>query len=235
MTMRACALLALAGLGACADNDRSLSITHFVPPKTSNGACTIDPAVAVVTTRGVWDLDLATGFSVGYDVYFVVQSNLMALSSAPIDTQAFYVSSFDVELEPQGAVAVAIPPDRRNFNYPTGSVRLAPGDSQAEEVQVIPPDLLPGIAALSPPYGTIVARIRPVATRAEEQFEGAFVDFPVEMCKGCLSGSIDACPLPTGTTALEGNACNFSVDQAVTCCDAAGRLLCGKDAPIATM
>jgi hypothetical protein len=231
--------VAVGTLGACVDNDRSLTITHFIPPNSGSTGCVVDSAGMTSITQGTWDLDVAGGLGLGYDLFFAVVNQLMAdttTSPTPtVDNQAFYISSYDVTLEPVGAIEAGLPTSRRSFNVATGTQRLGPGDKAAAEVEAVPADLVPGLAAVSAtPLGSIVAHVRPVATRANEEVVSAYVSFPIRVCKGCLSnavnGAFPACPLAIGTTIDPGNSCNPSQEEPVTCCAANPMLLCGSAA-----
>jgi hypothetical protein len=234
--------VAVGSLGACVDNDRSLTITHFVPPTSGSSGCVIDSAGMLSITQGTWDLDVATGLGLGYELFFAIANQLMAVTTTSgtptVDNQAFYVNSYDVTLEPIGAIEAGLPASKRSFNVATGTQRLAPGDKAGASVEAISPELVPGLAAVSgTPLGSIIAHVRPVATRANEQVVGAYVGFPIRVCKGCLSNSVNgafpACPLPKGSTVEVGNGCNLSQEEPVTCCAASPQLLCGAAAPLA--
>ena len=242
------AAIALSGLtlGGCVANDLSLTITRFIPPDPSAammGMCKLDPEITTNLTRGIYDANLGSATSAGYFVNFVVKSNLQAATIAPIETQAYYINSFDVELELQGAVKTVIPESKRRFNYASGSVRLTPGSSASASAIAIKPEFADAIATLNTDDpGLVIAHVRPVATRAEEQVVGAFVSFPIQICRGCLTGSTTYpdCPLPKGTIVPPGNACNPAQDLAVGCCGRVDAnmnttLACGSAAPISSM
>ena len=224
--------LTVGALGACVDNDRSLTITHFVEATASMGACTVPTDDMTTISQGAWDVELAKLFGLGYVLSFNVENQLQVQTGTTIDEQAYYINSYDVQLEPIGAVATGLPAGNRNFNVPSGSIRLAPGDIAGASVLALPPDLIGGLDSLTQdPLGTILVHLRPVATRAEEQVVGAYVQFPIEICKGCLTnattGNFPSCPLPAMSTVNPGNACNPSADLSVTCCnDAKLGLVC---------
>jgi hypothetical protein len=217
-------------LSGCVDNDRSLTITKFVDPMEG---CVIDGTATLGKIKGVWDVGLAATFDTSYAVFFGIKNALMPLSSSPIEQQAFYVNSYDVQLEPIGAVEAAVPSGRREFNVPVGSQRLGPGDTGGDAVVALPADLAKGLAALSAdPLGTIVVHVRPVATRAEEQVHGAYAGFPVEICNGCLTENFGPCPVPAGTMIDTGGVCGLQ-DEPITCCESSAGLICGAAVPIA--
>lgn len=220
-------------LAGCVDNDISFSINRFIAPSNMAGStgCLIDPAVEVSLPRGVYDVDMARYTGLGYFVNFVVSNNLRAVANQPVSTQIYYISAYDVELEPEGAVASAIPVDRRSFSYRSSTLRLEPGAEAAGTVEAIPPDLIAAIGALAEPIGLISARVRAVGTRAEQENVSAFASFPIQLCKGCVgntdaSGALPACPLPKGSAVLSGNPCNPAQDNQVVCCTSGTTLVC---------
>ena len=230
----------MATLGGCVDNDVSLTISRFIPPdpaSLTSGMCKFDPTVTVNQTRGSYDLAMANVIHSGYYANFVVSNNLQPLSGVRIDTQDYSVSSFDVVLDVTGPITQVIPPSARSFNYKSGTIRLLPGGLAAANAQVIDPQYVAQMIALKVDQpGTILAHIRAVATRGENQIVSAYSDLPIDVCNDCLTGAakgFPACPVPSPTP-LEGNACNPAQDFAIQCCNAASggsvSLLCGADA-----
>jgi hypothetical protein len=229
-------------LGGCVANDISLSINEFVGADASmaaTGICEID-STSIAITRGVYDATLAQALDTGYSANFSVTNNLETVTTEDIELQAYYISSFDVEIIPEGASTggahAAIPSSMRQFNYSVGSQRLAPGETAFFSVQAIPAS--DAAAFVAEGGGSIEVRVRPVATRAEEQQTGAYTSFPVDICLGCLTGTTNypACStLPTSFVPLIGNVCNYAQDAAVTCCTKSGTLICGSNVKLATM
>jgi hypothetical protein len=74
----------------------------------------------------------------------------------------------------------------------------------------------------------VVARMRPVGTRAGSDIEGGWVSVPIEICKNCLAPQPAPCPPPKGTVVLPGNPCNPAQDAPVTCCSTGGAVICGS-------
>jgi hypothetical protein len=235
------ATFALVALGGCVADDRSLTINDFVAPVVAGSSCTIDPG-AMSLASGTWDVLIASQGvpqeQLGYDLFLAVQNNIALQPGMTIDTASFFVNSFDVELETIGPVGNAIPDSMRQFNYPASSVRVTPGSVVGGHVEAVPGSLAGPIAGLSDdPLGTIVAHVRPVATRAEEQVVGAFAEFPIKVCNGCLTNDDKSHAFPTCASLaaamaapLTGNACNISQDAPVTCCNQSTSLLCGSAA-----
>ena len=50
-------------------------------------------------------------------------------------------------------------------------------------------------------------------------------NFPVQVCNGCLVGSVSPCPYASAP-ANSGNSCNPAQDQVVDCCTENGELVC---------
>jgi hypothetical protein len=237
----ALAFLAAASLGGCVDNDVSLAITKFIPPdpaSLTSGMCKFDPATTFLQSRGTYDLNLAKVTGDGYIANFVVSNNLLALANAPVDSQYYDVSSFDVTLDVSKDIEAAIPPTARSFSVQTGTFRLVPGATAAANAQVIAPQYIQSLIDLQvPDPGTITAHIRPVATRGQDQVTGAYATFPIDVCNNCLGGkTFRACPFPAGSTPSNGDVCNRAQDFPIDCCvDSTSRVLCGSAAPKATM
>lgn len=233
-------LAALSILGGCVDNDTSLSINRFIPPDPAAlgaGMCKFDPSLMLNQTRGTYDLSLAKVFKTGYDANFVVANNLLKIDNAPVDTQYYYVSAFDVTLEVSGPIQTVIPATKRQFSFPSGTIRLAPAGVAAAYAQVIDPHFVQAMIDLQVDEpGSILAHIRPVATRGENQVTGAWADFPIDICNNCLSGVSDsgfgACPINSAAPAV-GNVCNPSQDVPIDCCkisQTSDALACGNAA-----
>jgi hypothetical protein len=229
-------------LGGCVDNDISLSINNFVGPDVTMAAtnvCEFDSA-SVGITRGVYDAALGQKLNTGYSADFVVTNNLEMVTTEDVDTQAYYITSFDVEIVPQGTpdggAHMAIPPMARKFSYSVATQRLAPGDSAYFSVQAIPASEAGNFVDTG--GGAIEVRVRPVATRAEEEQHGAYSSFPVDICVGCLTGttSYPPCSELKGQTPLIGNVCNYAQDEPVTCCMQTGGTapVCGNNVTLAS-
>jgi hypothetical protein len=227
-------------LGGCVDNDISLSIDNFIGPDTAMAAtniCEFD-ASSVGISRGVYDAFLGEKINTGYSADFSVTNNLEMVTTEDVETQAYYITSFDVEIVPQGAADagahMAIAPMARKFSYSVATQRLAPGDSAFFSVQAIPAS--DAKAFVGTGGGSIEVRVRPVATRAEEEQHGAYSTFPVDICVGCLTGSTTypKCSTLAGQTPLIGNVCNYAQDEPVTCCtDNGGGTVCGNNVTLA--
>lgn len=225
------ALVALSGAGGCVDNDISLSIEGFVPQ--SAGTCSIEPSVTSFKGGGVLDARIADSYGVGYLVPFVVQNQLTARSNIAVDVQAYYIEGYDVELQVTGPAEAVIPAAQRTFFAPAATVRLGPQDSVGQSITVLR-DVDFGALANATETSDVLVRLRPVATRAEERVNGAYSNFPITLCSGCLIANR---PLPTscpiaGTVpdGLAGNECNPAADEPIGCCSSGGVLTCGAAA-----
>jgi hypothetical protein len=215
-------------LGGCVDNDVSFSISRFIGP---NDECIIDPSVEIHRSRGTYDVSIGRTLASGYIVSFVIESFLRTVTTQPVQLQAYYVNSYDIELEPEGAAATAIPPSRRSFNVKTGTIRLDPGGNSGASVEAIQPDLAAMLDALPEPLGQVSIRLRAVATRAEEERVSAWSSFPVTLCRGCLAGNADAsgnfpaCPLAKGSVPAD-TGCFLGQDEPYFCCASGTSLIC---------
>jgi len=231
----ALSLVACFGLlaGGCVANDISMTIDKFIPPDPE-AECAIDPLTDLINDRGIYDARLAKKYDIGYALAFVVTNNLPARTTVPIEVQAYFVQGYDVELVVDGPAAQLIPTSERSFFSPSSSVRLEPGGSASASIVAIKRGQLDAIADnLGNEDSNITVRVRPVATRAEEEVEGAFSSFPIVVCAHCLSGPVtpQPCPLPLDTPVSLGNVCNPAADQRITCCqDAVKGLQCGSEA-----
>ncbi len=244
-------LLAALGLvgalsaGGCVENDISLSITRFIPADRAasmSGQCLYDPMAIVSSTSGLYDIALGKLFNTGYDVAFVVRNNLITLPNTSVETQAYYLRSFNVTLDVTGpAQAFLSGVEAREFGVPTGTIRLAPGEVAANIATVIKAGALDGLVDIATTErSSIIANIAPVATRAEEQQIGAASSFPIDICNGCLTDkSFPFCSTLTVKMALPGNGCNPAADAPVTCCTTGsaadpGPVVCGANVPLPT-
>ena len=157
-----------------------------------------------------------------------MQNNLLEDSTQPIETQYYYVNSFDVELEVQGPIQTAIPQSARNFNYQSGTVspgtcghrRSVVGRHQAG-VGAPRWSALSGVA--SP--GSIIMHVRPVSTRGENQVVGAFATFPIDVLLRLLVERsrgwvfVPRVPVVAPRRRPPGNACNIAQDVPIDCCN----------------
>jgi hypothetical protein len=251
------ALLAFLAQG-CAPNDQSLTINHFVPPDTTTTTTTTAPTCSISATNmfsvseGILDVGLVQAISIahGYEAFAVISNNLPDRTVATdVQRDAIYLVGTDVELTLTGNLAGSLPATQQKFSTLSAGQRLNPGaggmmgDSVALAVEIIPRQIAEQLAGVvqvggDPGQQIVIAHVKPVGTHAGSQVVGAAVDFPVEICKFCLTPPIAACPaagFPPATTILPGNPCNVAQDDPVTCCSSGSTILCGAAVPKATM
>jgi len=92
------------------------------------------------------------------------------------------------------------------------------------------------LAGMIPSTGlfTVIAEVKPVGMHSSDQVVGGPIDFPIDLCNGCLVDVVGACPLPKGTIVT--TPCFPQQDEVTTCCnDPTQGLLCNEAAPVATM
>jgi hypothetical protein len=224
--------LLAAGAAGCVENDVSVSIDKFVAPQDD---CTIDPE-GLIQGDGTYDVRIAAQYDEGYSIFFAVTNNLPTRENVPVEVQAYYVQSYDVEIVPNNEDAQVLYSGGKSFSAATSTVRLAPGGTAAGSILAIQPGELDALAAQELD-ALVTVRLRPVMTRAEEQVVGAYASFPLRICTGCLvrpTAGIRACPL---AEAVENAGCRFAADAPIVCCEntntALGQtgLRCGVDAP----
>ena len=142
-------------------------------------------------------------------------------------------------------VANALSSNLKSFFVPRAGGRIPPGSmGNVEIVEVISVDLAKAFdatlsaqnAADRSPTHPLTVHMRPVGKRAGLSINGGYVDYPVQLCRFCLSQPINPCPpkgFPSGTGIND--ACLPAQDGSSTCCvDPTGLLLCGPAVPITT-
>lgn len=235
------ALLA-GGLMGCVTDDISLSVNGFaaVTPTTE---CVADPMTLAFQSRGTLDVGIVEAAQTsGFLIAPVLQNNIIVRTTTmtTTDMDSITVLGFDVELIPDPrdpAVDAALPIEQRRFFYPVGGVRIPPGGMRgALFVETISYPLATLIARAipegrRPASPSIVARIRPVGQRAGLRLNGAIIDFPIDICKFCLT-SIDPCPAGGfDKAAVSNGGCFLQQDAVTTCCVQGSSLLCGGAVP----
>jgi len=241
------ALLAgLAGLAGCTDDDIGLVIEKIVGVETPD--CVADPGSNIIRTRGTLDVGLVqAGTLRGYTLTPVVKNNLLVPvgTGTTLETNTITVTGFDVELNASpndDALNAALAGVQSKFYVPSAAGRLPPGgvSSVAALVEVIPRDIanVMGLAITTQglrSVGPLLVHVRPVGQRASLKLNGGFIDFPVDVCKFCLTPVPAPCPA-TGFPAdqIQAGGCFPQQDSAVTCCTSGSTLLCGGAVPKTT-
>ncbi len=103
-------------------------------------------------------------------------------------------------------------------------------------IEALPASAAKALASNIPAGGvfTVIASMRPVGMRENDQVVGGPVGFPIDLCMGCLD-SVVPCPLPVGSMPMD--PCFPQQDDPSTCCSdpTTGMVTCGSAAPVATM
>ncbi len=239
----AAAVVVLAGLGCvsgCAQNDQSLALVHFVDLDASK--CVADPASMTVLGRGVLDIAAVQAGTPGYIAAPVVQ-NLLPTDTATtgVDVNGMFVKAFDIKISDS-----RVPGGFHSFRQPNAAGFLSSGGSSkvSVAVEILPREAVLGLTGLNltkgaAPAGTpIVVSIRPVVVRASLELVGAYVDFPIDICDGCVVVDAGMCktdPMtmmvikPPATPAGLTN-CNPGQDLQTTCCTTTTTTICSASA-----
>jgi hypothetical protein len=216
--MKAARLLvaaAVAGAAGCVNNDRSISILQ-VQALTSSSGCVIMGTVSTGLSHGLLDASFGNGYFAGV----VVRNNLQTSRQANgVEYNSVEIIGANVTLEnPDGSQLAP------TFFYASSPGTIDPGVSVGMLVQAIPAAMAGSLVGK-----TVVSDIKPVGKRSGDQIIGGPVDFPVDVCNGCLH-STAACLLPKGT-AVNPTPCFVGQDSAGTCCnDPVNGYVCGSNA-----
>jgi hypothetical protein len=234
--MKAALLLVAAAVGTagCSTNDLSLSIVQMEAITRAN-MCIATAAAGTGTVgldRGLLDVSLVT--TAGYIAVPVVRNNLTSLNNN-LEYNSIQLLGANITLKDAGGSSLTLPSGQSSFFYAAAAGRLDPAGTTPMFVEVLPAAAAKALAGMIGATGvfTIIAEIRPVGMRANDQVVGGPIQFPIDLCNGCLATASAACPLPKGTVALD--ACFPQQDTQSTCCTdvASGSRLCGAAAPVA--
>ncbi len=235
--------LALVVAPGCTENDISMYVQSFqkIDP---NMMCIVAPGGGGNSvTSGLMDANVISTIpgARGYVVAAVVVNNLISSSTATtVNRNEIEVSGFDVELQaPPGGSLPALGPLASKFFAPSAAGAADPnGGKVVGFAEVVPTAYAAtfGAAAAASPTGriTVIAHMRPVGTRADGTLTGGWVDFPVDICAGCLSGDFmnTTCPAAGYAKAdVQSGGCLIGQDYAVTCCMEGTTPLCGPSVP----
>lgn len=227
-----CAVALVAPVG-CANNDVSLSIIQMeaVTTTTNCVANAMAGAGMIGRDRGLLDVSLVT--TSGYIAVPVIRNNLVSLNNG-VEYNAIQLSGANVKLTQVDGTALTLPSGQSSFFYAAAAGRLDPGGTAAMFVEVLPAPVAKSLAGMIPSGGlyTVMAEVRPVGDRQNDQVIGGNVNFPIDLCQGCLVQT-STCPLPKGTMAMD--PCFPQQDDPSICCtDATTNVTsCGPAAPVA--
>jgi hypothetical protein len=237
--------LPLLWIGGCVQ-DETISIEHFVPDDPTQN-CMVQVSSTTTQTEGLLDVGIvASTADPGYTVFPVVKNNLNPSMStgttAQVERNAVTVTGANVELKPDASLAAAIPTNQRKFFVAAAAGRVDPMGSVVFGIEAIPRPValelanvvMSGVGSVMP---KVTASISPVGDRAGDTIVGKAQDFPIAICKFCLSGPPAACPAGGFTAAdVKVGGCLQAQDLPITCClGAQQQLVCGSDVPMKTM
>ena len=231
-------LASLFALLGCSNADGSLLIlsNQIVEPKDN---CQLMQQTMFFRTSGTLDLGLVELGGDGYYYYPTVKNNLVDRSGSTGGFQYDNVvlQGFDVELLVTGELAARLPGSQRKYFQPVFGGTLAPGQSTAVTALLLPRQialaLAPGITGNEPQSPTVTIRHRAVGKRGDDTLTSLWHDYPVRLCRFCLTqGEPRTCPAMGVTAdAILNGGCNPSQDSLITCCRTGDNVLCGAKVP----
>jgi hypothetical protein len=231
----------LSALAGCVD-DQSLQIVRFIEPDPLMN-CEALPTSMFNRTSGLLDVGIvAAGGFRGYVAAPLVQNNLPS-KTVPnqIDNNTITVTGTSIDLTVSPSLSAALPSSQRSFSTQAAAGTLTPAGQATFFVELVPrqvalllaPSVPTGVPNTQLPV--VTAHVKPVGDRAGTTIVGPEVQFPVEICKFCLTAQPAPCPaggIPVNQVQKGG--CLPEQDQAVTCCtNSSGALLCGSEVPTA--
>ena len=232
--MKAALLLlaaAVVGAAGCTNNDISLSITQM-QAITRMGMCMATAGGAALMTRNRGVLDVSKVTTAGYVGVPVVRNNLLA-STGTVEFNSIQVQGANIKLSTAAGAPLTLPSGQSSFFYASAGGRLDPGMTAPMFVEIVSADAARALSGMIPANGvfTVMSELRPVGMRSSDQVIGGPLDFPIDLCNGCLTQT-SMCPLAKGT--MVSDPCFVQQDDATICCtDATGATLCGGAAPVA--
>ncbi len=252
--------LALPLLLSCAENDQRLRVTNIaLPPKGIGSECSASAGTTNLA-RGILDLAAADAFKdlvqVDYRVFPTVEVGFMAPGTGDLSTLTpspgvpphtlvitDVVADLNVGLQssvagPLKTVAGLTGADLK-FRTPifarvdgNGTV-IVPGvavpETAVRKLAAVRDQLFgskTGIIVIS-------SRIRVLGIKdGNSDVESSYVDFPIELCNGCLFSVISACANVTDAdTTFTGAACSPIQDYPLRCCTQDSKLVCPAARP----
>jgi hypothetical protein len=244
-TLRPLILLA-AGVAAaasgCTDNDESMQIVGFSIIMPGTTGCTAMVQTTMTVNYGIYDVGVQNTVGLGYMFAPIIQNNLVATSNgSTIERNNINVMGLEVELHPSGG-----------GNFPTvDGVNLSASYKSPSAIGLATP-IGGRVAAIVEAFsqttasrlgklmgntnwdGNLVVHARAYGQHAGGDITSGWVDFPVKVCKGCLTGGdIGRCPPGGVSGTIQMGGCYPGQDLALTCCtDDNSRTLCGSNVPV---
>jgi hypothetical protein len=236
--MKAALLLvaaAIAGATGCSTNDVSLSILQMQAVTRLNMCVALATGGASTMTRNRGTLDVSLVTSAGYIAVPIVRNNLPSNLNG-VEYNSIQLTGANVKLSNVDGTTLTLANGQSSFFYASAGGRLDPGGTAAMFVEVLPAPAAQSLAGMIPTTApgvfSIVAEVKPVGMHASDQVVGGPIDFPIDLCNGCLVDVMSDCPLAKGT--IVSIPCFPAQDESTTCCkDTNGALLCDAAAPIA--
>jgi hypothetical protein len=228
--MKVALLLLTAAVGSfgCSDNDLSLSITSM-GVATQATMCAVSPGGGTTIVRGRLDVARATAVGQGYLAAPIVHNGLSSrIQTGGVEYNAIQLAGMNVELQTPAGAAILVG-GQKVFFVASAAGRLDPLASASMPGEIIPISAATGLVGQ-----TVIAILRPVGDRAGGQVIGGPINFPIDICTGCL-GPVPACPFAANAM-VRSAGCSPQQDDPGDCCaDSSGFIKCGTSAPRATM
>lgn len=224
----------------CADDPYSLQVLQnqqLLPP-----ACLIQNGLSGMSqSSGTLDVGIVeggAGLYAGYTVYPLVKNNLVDPSvPAPIISRVdVQLKGVDIQYVLPSQLSAALPASQRAFYQSSYGGNVATLASGAFSAEIVPVQVAVELGSAVPENAIVpmIARFRVVGDQAGGPITSGWVDFPIKLCRWCLTnGKPPLCPkggLSKASVATGG--CNIAQDVDVTCCvSATNHLLCGSAVP----
>src|SRR6266850_69556 len=180
----------------CADNDLSISV-QSMEAVTKNMMCVAGTSATggAVRDRGV--LDVSQVGASGYIAIPLVRNNQPTrLVTGNVEYNSVQLLGANVALFTTAGAPAPLPSGQQKFFYAAAGGRIDPGMLAAMFIEVIPAAAartLAGNIMGNSPY-TVIAELRPVGMKANDQIIGGPISFPIDLCNGCLRTQT-MCPL----------------------------------------
>jgi hypothetical protein len=231
-------LLAAASAGAagCTSNDISMSVIQLAAVNRLTNCVAMATVGAGMIGRSRGLLDVAKATTNGYIAIPVVRNNLTPLNNN-VEYNSIQLMGANIKLSTAAGGPLTLANGQSSFFYASAAGRIDPAGVAAMPIEVLSAPAARSLAGMIPSGGlfTVLADIRPVGMRSSDQIIGGAIEFPVDLCSGCLTET-STCPLAKGT--LTSDVCpglQQQDDPEICCTDTTGALLCGTAAPVATM
>lgn len=213
---------AIAGAPSCADTDSAIFIRQVQLSSAQNDCTVSNDPTSPFYSRGVMDVRLTSS----YRAWMLIGNQLIPRgNNATLRPETSRVHFYEAEVilfDFGGAELAAYTQPLTGFADPTNNT--APGYGLADLLVIDP-----STAGSLPAGQTIVARIKVFGrTLGGIEVETDYWDYPIEICDGCLIGTM--CQLADDCNADCLFVCDYGQDFGVDC-RATGMVNCPADAP----